>query len=276
MLIEFPELSIKVLNTLTVEALRTVPQVFPAKLIADIDVLTYYEGLYAEDDDISEADERRCLERLRQLGLTRARCEDCTVLPPLPIGRWSEPCMPQCTAHRSRALAEAMDLQTKGAMDLLTAFLWSEYATTKSLKTSFRAPARTQNGITAQSNILKVWEALLTINIGTLVLMGARVRWDSRECRVAGELSGDPAVYFTSSKKFTLVFAATKSGMSDMRPLADMKGIIIETPLPPCQYALIRRGFREKFTKLNRKQDTKRPYLPPRCRWLFQVSRSIG
>ena len=48
-----------------------------------------------------------------------------------------------------------------------------------------------------------------------------------------------------------------------MRPLTKIKEIVIEIPLPACQYALIGPGLHGGFSGLDRKQNPRRP-IPPR------------
>jgi hypothetical protein len=85
-------------------------------------------------------------------------------------------------------------------------------------------------------------------------------RWSGRPCRDRGELAPCPAVYFATNKAFALFFAAFKAGLSS-DCLNTSVGVVIETPLPPCRYALIRPKFREDFSRLNRNEDNP---IPPR------------
>jgi hypothetical protein len=88
-------------------------------------------------------------------------------------------------------------------------------------------------------------------------------RWSGRPCRDRGELAPCPAVYFATNKAFALFFAAFKAGLSS-DCLNTSVGVVIETPLPPCRYALIRPKFREEFSVLNRMKILSRNVHRPR------------
>jgi hypothetical protein len=75
--------------------------------------------------------------------------------------------------------------------------------------------------------------------------------WRLAPCRANGELAPCRAVYFATDKSFALFFAAFKAGLSN-DCLTTSVGVVIETPLPRCRYALIRPEFREEFSRLNR------------------------
>jgi hypothetical protein len=87
-------------------------------------------------------------------------------------------------------------------------------------------------------------------------------RWNIIFSRGRGELSASNAVYFSTSKNFALFFAAFKSAISTDCPLEKLSGIVIETPLPPCEHALVCQSFREEFAELNRNRDADAP-IPP-------------
>jgi hypothetical protein len=90
-------------------------------------------------------------------------------------------------------------------------------------------------------------------------------KWSGRPCRPNGELASRPAVYFATNKAFALFFAAFKAGLSN-DCLNTSVGVVIETALPRCRYALIRPKFREEFSRLNRiknrVRNDHRPFPP--------------
>jgi hypothetical protein len=67
-------------------------------------------------------------------------------------------------------------------------------------------------------------------------------------------LSARRAVYFATNKHFALFFAAFKSAISTNGPLEQLSGVVIETPLPPCEYVLVCQSVREEFAEINRDQ----------------------
>jgi hypothetical protein len=74
--------------------------------------------------------------------------------------------------------------------------------------------------------------------------------WRGYRCRRKGELAPRPAVYFATNKAFAIFFAAFKAGLST-DCIKTSQGVVIETPLSPCQYTLIKSMFREEFSELN-------------------------
>jgi hypothetical protein len=87
-------------------------------------------------------------------------------------------------------------------------------------------------------------------------------RWNSGKSRRRGELSGANAVYFATAKEFALFFGVFKSAISTDGPLEKLSGVVIETPLPPCQYALVSADHREEFAVMNRKRAAPIPPTP--------------
>jgi hypothetical protein len=83
-------------------------------------------------------------------------------------------------------------------------------------------------------------------------------RWRGVRCRPQGELAPCHAVYFATNKAFALFFAAFKAVLSTDF-LNTSVGVVIETPLPPCRYALIRPKSRGKFARFNENEDNSIP-----------------
>jgi hypothetical protein len=83
--------------------------------------------------------------------------------------------------------------------------------------------------------------------------------WRPLRCRRKGELALRPAVYFSTNKAFAMFFAAFKAGLSP-DCIKTSKGVVVETPLPPCQYSLIKTEFQEKFAELNGGRRVVRPF----------------
>jgi hypothetical protein len=75
--------------------------------------------------------------------------------------------------------------------------------------------------------------------------------WRGYRCRRQGELAPRPAVYFATNKAFAIFFAAFKAGLSK-DCIKTSQGVVIETPLSPCQYTLIKSMSRGEFSELNR------------------------
>jgi hypothetical protein len=100
---------------------------------------------------------------------------------------------------------------------------------------------------------LPAWEYSRLIEYG---------RWNSVNSRRRGELSGVSAVYFATAKEFALFFGVFKSAISTDGLLEKLSGVVIETPLPPCKYALVFADHREEFAVINRKKAATAP-IPP-------------
>jgi hypothetical protein len=83
--------------------------------------------------------------------------------------------------------------------------------------------------------------------------------WRFLRCRRKGELAPRPAVYFSTNKAFAMFFAAFKAGLSP-DCIKTSKGVVVETPLPPCRYSLIKTEFQEEFAELNGGRRVVRPF----------------
>jgi hypothetical protein len=69
---EFPKLSQALLHTITTQALRKVPPIFPDEPLYDADVLNYYDNICDREGELENVEDNQ-EQRLTQLGLTRSR-----------------------------------------------------------------------------------------------------------------------------------------------------------------------------------------------------------